>query len=173
MMKKIKAILICLLVISLLGFAGCKEEVADTKNQEIQEVNHVSEESDPKIEAGGKIDSQLETFEKNLKGAGMKVGEKAVKDASALGAMEGYGFNINDIPVEVYLFDKSSSEEWAAENLKSAAESQSVTIFGVEINGQSPTLECVLNDALVVIFPMESMMPHPDKDKIVEIFKQL
>ena len=172
-MKKINFILLCLLVFSMFSFAGCKEEEAETKNQEIQEEQNISEELDPQIETDGKIDNRLETFENSLKEAGMKLGEKAVKDATALGAMEGYGFNINDLPVEVYLFDKNSSEEWTVQNIESAEESQTVTIFGVEINGASPTLECGFNDDLIVVFPMESMMPHPDKEKIIEIFNQL
>jgi len=180
-MKRNMIILICLLLVSLCVFTGCNEEPADASGQEMQEMqdnqklqgNQNVEMPDPGMESGGTIDARLDAFEKNLKDNGMKLGERVFKDASALGAEEGYGLNINDIPVEVYLFDKSSSEEWTVQNLKSAEESQIVTIFGVEINGETPTLECTLNNGLIIIFPVESMMPHPDKDKIVEIFNQI
>jgi len=166
-------IIICLLVCTLCLFTGCNNKDAGEPSSEISENQTVNQVSDPGLETGGKIDNKMEAFETKLKDDGMKLGERVPKDASALGAKEGYGFNINDIPVEIYLFDKNSSEEWTAQNLKSAEESQTVTIFGVEVNGETPTLECALNDGLIVVFPLESMMPHPDKDKIIEIFKTL
>lgn len=186
-MKRNIGILICLLLVSLCVFTGCNEEAADVSGQETQGSQEIQENQDnqqlqedqdvelpdPGVESGGTIDAKLDAFEKNLKENGMKLGERVFKDASGLGAEEGYGLNINDIPVEVYLFDKSSSEEWTVQNLKSAEESQTVTIFGVEMNGETPTLECSFNNGLVIIFPVESMMPHPDKDKIVEIFNQI
>ncbi len=181
-MKRNILILTCLLLAFLCVFTGCNGKASDVsdlemqenqQSQSMQESQEVVEIPDPGMESDGKIDARLDSFEKNLKEAGMKLGERAFKDATALGAKEGYGLNINDIPVEVYLFDKNSGDAWTTENLKAAANSQTVTIFGVEINGKSPTLDCVLNGDLIVIFPMESMMPHPDKDKIVEIFNQL
>jgi len=171
-MKKIY-IIICLLVCALCLFTGCNNKDAEAPSSEISENQTANQVSDPGLETSGKIDNKMDAFETKLKDAGMKPGDRVPKDASALGAKEGYGLNINDIPVEIYLFDKSSSEEWSAQNLKSAEESQTVTIFGVEVNGETPTLECALNDGLVVVFPLESMMPHPDKDKIIEIFKTL
>lgn len=89
--------------------------------------------------------------------------------------MEGYGININNTPVEVYLFDKNGTDEKTVENLKTAEQSQYITIYGVEINGETPMADCTLNNDLVLIFPAESIMPNgsPDKEKIIDAFMQI
>jgi len=72
------------------------------------------------------------------------------------------------------LFDGDSSDKKAIENLKTAKESGFVTIFGVEINGETPKANCTINNNLVLIFPLEDMFgAHPDKEAIVQAFMEI
>lgn len=127
--------------------------------------------TDPGIETTGAIDNSISLFEVALKNSKLDLKDKTVKDAASLGAVEGYGFNINTRPLEVYLFDPSSGDPKTAENLRTADESGFITIFGVEINGEPIKPACILNGNLVLIFPMEEMIgEHPNKEAIVQAF---
>ncbi|WP_156900476.1 hypothetical protein [Anaerovorax odorimutans] len=159
--------------------AGCqKEQEADDTNTLSQ--NNISETDsidpaemigDSGIQNDGAMDRYLTSFESQLEAIGLKLEDKAVKDAVSIGALEGYGFNINGSPLEVYLFDPTSSDEKTKENLKTAEESGYITIFGVEINGKTPKANCTFHDSLVLIFPAEDYgMTHPDKEAIIQAF---
>lgn len=163
--------------------AGCQKETklneseAPTKSSTIETESDLppSDNSeiigDPGIKTDGAIDSYLTSFEANLEDGGLTLNDKAVKDAASIGALEGYGFNINGKPIEIYLFDSGSTDSKSIENLKSAKELGFITIFGVEINGETPKANCTINDNIVLIFPFEDMFGvHPDKEGIIQAF---
>lgn len=145
----------------------------ETKDDETENIEDYI--TNPGIETDGKIDDYLSQFEENLKADGFEVGTRAVKDAASIGAHEGYGININNMPVEVYLFDRNSTDEKSVENIKTAEQSQYITMFGIEINGETPKTNCVINNDLVLIFPAEDIIPnaYKDKDKIIDAFMQI
>jgi len=161
--------------------AACQEKVAPS-SESPENSSSASDSEDPsadseemigapEITTDEKIDASLASFEQNLAESGLTLENKTAKDASSLGALEGYGFQINGKPFEVYLFDQGSREEWSVENLRTAEQSGFITIYGVEINGESPKENCTLNENLVLIFPMEDMFgAHPDKETIVNAF---
>lgn len=174
--------IICFALIMTLLFAGCqKEQESDNTNTEQQ--NNISETvpTDPSeivgdsgIQNDGAIDSYLKSFEAQLEASGLKLEDKTVKDAVSIGALEGYGFNINGSPLEVYLFEPESSDEKTKDNLKTAEESGYITIFGVVINGKTPQVKCILSGNLVLIFPLEDMLgAHPDKEIILQAFMEI
>lgn len=126
---------------------------------------------DPGIAADGKMDAYLESFETLLADSGLTLEDKTVKDAASIGAAEGYGFQINYAPFELYLFDPDSGDEKTAENLKTAEESGYITIFGVELNGEVPKPECAFHQNMVLIFLGEDYgITHPNKDAITSAF---
>lgn len=149
------------------------EETDDIEDEETENIEDYI--TDPGIETDGKIDGYLSQFEENLKANGFEVGTRAVKDAASIGAHEGYGINVNNMPVEVYLFDRNSTDEKSVENIKTAEQSQYITMFGIEINGETPKTNCVINNDLVLIFPAEDIIPnaYKDKDKIIDAFMQI
>ncbi|GAB6106676.1 hypothetical protein [Fusibacter bizertensis] len=170
-MKKSIYLISFVLIMALL-FSGCQ------KDQESDDTNALPDPSemivDPGIDTDGKIDSSLISFENQLGESGLTLEDKAVKDAVSIGALEGYSFNINGKPVEIYLFDGNSSDEKAVENLKTAKESGYVTIFGVEVNGETPKVNCAIKDNLVILFILEDILGvYPDKEKIIEAFMKI
>lgn len=113
-------------------------------------------------------------FEEELKEVNLNLTNKVIKDAESIGALEGYGFNVNDVGIEIYYFDLSGKSEKTQKNLKTASEEGFITIFGVEINKKEITSKCSINDALVLIFPAESFgLSHPNKDAIVQAFMNI
>lgn len=161
---------------------GCqKEQASDNTNTMPQNIivetdsTDLSEMvSDSGIQNDGVIDSYLKSFEAQLEASGLKLEDKAVKDAVSIGALEGYGFNINGSPLEVYLFEPTNSDEKTKDNLKTAKESGYITISGVEINGKTPQVKCTMNGNLVLIFPLEDMLgAHPDKEAILQAFMEI
>ncbi|MGI6751988.1 MAG: hypothetical protein ACOX4U_05135 [Anaerovoracaceae bacterium] len=174
--------LICFTLVMTLLLAGCQKKqepdnidnLPQNNNSEMEEIDPSEMIIDPGITTDGKIDNSLESFSKALGEKGLKLEDKVIKDAASIGALEGFGFNVNGSPLEVYLFDPASSDEKTKENLKTAAESGFITIFGVEINGKTPISKCSVNGSLVLIFPMEDFgMPHPDKEAIVQAFMEV
>lgn len=180
-MKK-QLYVICFALIMTLLFAGCQKE-QESANTNTLPQNNISETDsmdpsemigDAGITTEGKMDSDLISFERILGESGLMLNDKTVKDAVSIGALEGYGFNINGSPLEVYLFDLTSSDEKTKENLKTAEESGYITIFGVEINGKTPKPNCTFHNSLVLIFPTEDYgIPHPDKEAIIQAFMEI
>ncbi len=98
----------------------------------------------------------LDYFKKN----GLNIGGKTVKAASMIGAKDGFGISINGSNVEIYEFDPNSKDELAVANLKAAKDGY-IEIVGIKFN-------VVLNGNIILVGYDE----HPDKDKIVELFKK-
>lgn len=181
-MSKHLCTVFCALSLAVVLFAGCQKAIEPAKTPLAPVSSSVSESevqpsvvsemiTDPGIETTGATDSFVSLFEAALKNSNLELKDKTVKDAASLGALEGYGFNVNARPLEVYLFDPSSSDPKAAENLKTANESGFITIFGVEINGKPIKPACVLNGNFVIIFPMEDIIgAHPNKETVVQAF---
>lgn len=169
------------LIMALL-ISGCQKDQESGDTNALPENNNIETTlpdpsemiGDPEITTDGKIDSSLISFEKQLGESGLTLEDKAVKDAVSIGALEGYSFNINGKPVEIYLFDGNSTDEKAVENLKTAKESGYVTIFGVEVNGETPKVNCAIKDNLVILFILEDILGvYPDKEKIIEAFMKI
>ncbi len=189
-MKKYFWSIAFVLVLAIL-FAGCqtetklKETIAPIENSGIEdsaiedetqlpsaEEDDIS--SDVGIQTDHVIDSYLTIFEEQLEARGYTLDDKVVKDAVSIGALVGYGFNIKGKPIEIYLFDRESSDPKTIENLTTAQDSGFVTIFGVEINGETPKENCMISGDLVLLFPMENMFgSHPEKEGIVQAFMSI
>lgn len=134
----------------------------------------VDDEVSEEMASSEALDAFAADFQAKLKAEGMNVGALVAKDGPALGAAAGYGLDVNGSAVEFYLFDPSSTEERSVKNLKTAQEG-TLTIFGVEINGETPVVKCALNGNVALFFPLEGMMnmPHPDKEKILAVFSMI
>lgn len=171
-----------LLIVLAFSFVGCGNDSSDEANSLSQEETTSGETPleasdyivDPGIETSGSIENSVSLFEEELAKSGLTLEGKAVKDATSIGAEEGYSFNINNMPIEVYLFNPESGDEKTSENLKTAEESGYITMFGIEINGETPKPDCTFNQNLVLIFPGEDIgLAHPDKDAIVQAFMNI
>lgn len=176
-MKKILfGIFILLILLTAVYFVVVRQNKEKEMPKETPKVeNNYSEEIiNPEIESKGKMDKQLEEFEKELKDINLDLTNKATKDAESIGAIEGYSFDVNGVGLEMYYFDLSSKNEKSQTNLKTAREEGFITIFGAEINGKELKPKCAINDALIIIFPTEDFgMAHPNKDAIVQAFMNI
>lgn len=178
-MKKQFCIATLFVVLTLVyGGCGAKENTDETaalpqtgSEETVDTADYII---DPGIESNGNMDAFLADFEEALEKAGLALEGKSSKEADTLGALEGYGFNINNMPIEVYLFDPENKDEKTVENLKTAGESGYITVFGTEINGETPKPKCTMNQNVVLIFPGEDIgLSHPDKDVIVQAFMSI
>ena len=152
-----------------------KESVNESSNESENEVESVEVDemvTTLEVQTSDKMDTYIESFESLLAERSLKLEDQTVKDAVSIGAIAGYGFNVNRMGLEVYLFDESSSDEKTTANIQTAKEEGYITIFGVEINGKVPTSKCTYNHGLVLIFPAEEYVgAHPNKEAIIEAFE--
>ena len=95
----------------------------------------------------------------SFKSNGFTVGEKTEKMAAIIGAKAGFGIQLNGKNVEIYEYDPDSKDELTVNNLETAKDGY------IDMSGF--TIKCILNRNLILAGYDE----HPDKDKIVETFK--
>ena len=173
-----KKTLIVLLLAATLALAGCGDEEKNQNTGGTTANNNpaatTAPQTDPQGNSGESLDAYLTAFEAELAKSSLTLSGKGSKDAASIGASEGCGFNIGNYPVEIYLFDPAGGDEKTTQNLNTAKQSGYITIFGVEINGATPTAGCTVSGNLVLIFPMESMFgAHPNKTEILQAFSSL
>lgn len=114
------------------------------------------------LAACGQVDTPkyaLADIIENFKTNGLTIGEKSDKIFQLIGAKDGYAIEINGEKVELYEFDPDSKAEITKTNLKTAKEGY-MDMVGSKAN-------VILNGNIALI----GYDDHPDKDKIVEIFK--
>lgn len=168
-------VILCLLAAVALTAGGCASKAPDpampvaepaVQVAAASETDEISEE----MASSEALDGFAAALEGKLKAEGLQVGGVTAKDGPTLGAVAGYGMDVNGGPVEFYLFDPGSTDQRTLDNLKSA-QAGTLTLFGVEINGKTPVVNCALNGNVALFFPLEGMnMPHPDKEKILSAF---
>ncbi len=161
-MKKIViGLFAALMVVTLVACGQTKETVStDTSQSSKQSVSTstpISTKSSTvsKTVSKNRLGDMVEFFKSN----GFTIGEKTEKMAAIIGAKAGFGIQLNGKNVEIYEYDAESKDELTVNILETARDGY------IDMSGF--TLKCVLNGNLILAGYDE----HPDKDKIVETFK--
>ncbi len=94
-----------------------------------------------------------------FKTKGITIGDKSDKIFALIGAKGGYSIQLNGEEVELYEYDPDSKAELTIASLKTAKDGY-IDMVGTKIN-------VTLNGNIV----LANYDNHPDKDKIVELFK--
>ena len=100
----------------------------------------------------------------NFKEQGLAVGERSPKFYDMMGAVAGFGIDIEGDEVELYLFDPETSSPDVLENLELARETGEFDSMGF------PMPAYVNNYVLMTGLEFGSIYQHPAKDEIIEIF---
>lgn len=155
MKKNIKLISILAIVILLaVALTGC---TADNVEQQIETNNSINKQEENNI--------GIEYFIKKLEEAGLKIDNKTKKYSQLIGADEGYGLEINGGYIEIYLFNVNSQDELTKSNIKSVKENGVCLVPSLD----NLKVRAIYNKGLVLAGYEE----HINRDKIVEIFKNL
>lgn len=148
--KTLLAIVISTFTLLLIGCSTSKESQAPVQSTQQSEGTQPAAD-----EAASNLDDLLEQF----KAAGLTVGEKEPKLSSMIGAKDGFGVNINGMPIEIYQFDISSTDETAVQNMKSAKDTGKINMLGIDFPVK-------MNRDLMLV----NYQGHPDEEKIVKVF---
>ncbi len=109
---------------------------------------------------------EISKFKEKLEENELKVeNEEDFVNASEIGAVEGKRYTINGLAIYVYKFDTKSSEELTVSNIKKAKEEGKVILPSFD----NYEFNVYYNKGLI----LANYEDHPDKDKIIEIFKNL
>lgn len=152
-MKKSLFVIIAIIIIALLCGIGYY-----ISKQQSEEVSMKGTENSNK-------EITIEDFKNALEKKGLKVTNITNKVGSLIGAIEGYGYNINNETIEIYKFDLNSNDNLTMDNIKSAKEKEIITM--PDFNNM--TFKCKYNKGLVLI----NYEKHSSKDKIIEVFNEL
>lgn len=112
-----------------------------------------------------KKDISIQDFKETLENNGMVITNTTNKMGALIGAVEGYGYTVNGVDIEIYKFDEKSNEDLTKSNIKSAKEKGIITM--PDFNNM--TFTAMYNKGLLLL----NYEQHPNKDKIVEIFNNL
>jgi hypothetical protein len=100
--------------------------------------------------------SVLEYFQEK----GFKIGEKSSKAFDMIGAVNGFGVEINGHEIELYQYDLDKASEETKKNLESVRENGMMSMDGF-------SFPAILNGDILLVKYDE----HPDGDKIAAAFK--
>ncbi|GLC29446.1 hypothetical protein [Clostridium omnivorum] len=153
-MKKILSTII--VAIMLISMVGCTSNTsADTKTTDTAKTGTSAEVKN----------FTFDTFVDALKKEGLKV-EKGDAMAGCIGEKEGYEYKINGTGIGVYIMDLKSKQPVAVNNIKMAKESEKMKL---DLQSSPMEVDAIINNNLVIM----DYGKHPDKDKIIKIFKDL
>lgn len=145
-------IIFCIVIVAALGFfVG----------------TNIIDKNESKETFGSSISNGLEIkdFKEKLIQNSITIQEETAKAGNLIGAVEGYGYQINDKAIEIYKFDNNSKDELTTQNIKAAKEDGKVKMPSFN----NIELDAIYNKGLVLV----SYKGHPLESRIVEIFKGL
>ena len=155
MKRSIKFIsVIAIIILLAITLTGCN---ANNVEQQIETNDFITKQEENNI--------SIDYFIKKLEEANLKVDNKTKKYYQLIGANEGYGLEINNEFIEIYLFNVNSQDELTKSNIKSIKENGICVIPSMD----NLKAKAIFNKGLVLI----NYENHINRDKIVEIFKNL
>lgn len=158
-MKKILSTII--VAIMLISMVGCTSNTsADTKKADTKTTDTAKTGDSAEVK-----DFTFDTFVNALTKAGFKV-EKGAKVAGCIGEKEGYAYKINGKEISVYTMDLKSKNPVTVNNIKMAKEKEKMNL---NLQQGPMEVDAIINNNLVIC----EYAAHPDKAKIIEIFKGL
>ncbi len=109
---------------------------------------------------------EIEDFKKKLEENEISIDEEVqITEASSIGAVDGAKFTIQGESIQVYRYDLNSSDELATLNIKNASENGRIILPQLD----DLELTVIYNKGLI----LANFENHPDKEKIIDIFKSL
>lgn len=153
-MKKIlSTIMVAIMIISMVG---CTSNTStDTKKTDTTKTADSSQVK--------KFD--YNTFVDALKKEGFKV-EKGNAVSGCIGEIDGFEYKINGTSIGVYRMDLNSKKPVTVNNIKLAKEKEKMKL---DLQQGPVEVDAIINNNLVIM----DYGKHPDKDKIIKIFKNL
>lgn len=148
--KFITVILTAFIAIALIGCGNSSSNVstnADSKETSNQETTKEVAKANP-----------LDNLKKAFADAGFKVGDNKELAFAMLGATNGYKFDLNSSPIEIYYFDSKNLKE-DQKKFYEQARNGNIDMGGINVPVKFK------NDLMIV-----RADEHPDKDKILEVF---
>jgi hypothetical protein len=159
-MKKIlSGIIISILIISMVG---CTNKTStDAKKTDATKATDTTKTGDSSEAKNFTFDAFVDALKKE----GFKV-EKGDGMAGCIGEKDGYAYKINGTDVAVYTMDLKSKQPVTVNNIKMAKESEKMKL---DLQSGPMEVDAIINNNLVIM----DYDKHPDKDKIVKVFKDL
>lgn len=159
-MKKILSTII--VSIMLISMVGCTSNTsADTKKADTKTTDTAAKTGDSSEAKSFTFD----TFVDALKKEGFKV-EKGDAVSGCIGEKDGYTYKINGTDIGVYTMDLKTKQPVPVNNIKMAKEKEKMKL---DLQSGPMEVDAIINNNLVIM----DYGKHPDKDKIVKIFKDL
>ena len=138
----------------VLMLTGCASNDAGSSNtSQIQEENYE--------EVNGEEEIRLETVVDYFKKQGLEVGEVTMKAFEMMGAVDGFGIDVEGEQIELYLFDPETANEETLANLEDARSVGKFSMSGFSFS-------VIMNGNILLTRYGE----HSEKDRILEVFKQ-
>lgn len=151
-------------MINLEGWEFLYEEVS--YRVELIDFEEGAEVPDADLTSGESPARVLEALVEYFKASGLEVGERSMKAYSMMGAVAGFGLEVEGAEVELYIFDSETAEAELVDNLKEARETN-VFLFAA-MNMEMPV---VMNgDIMLTGLEVGEIYQHPAKDLVVEVF---
>ena len=148
-----RKILIGLVAFLLLVACGEKETTTEVKEPQVKQ------EEPKKEEVKQEQSKSLSGIVNHFKDNGFIVGDVHTKAFEMLGAVDGFGIDVDGEQIEFYLFDRTSANEETLKNLEDAE------VLG-KINMSGFSIPAKINEDIILLRYDE----HPNKDKVIETF---
>ena len=164
-MKKIlSGIIISVLIISMVG---CTNKTStDTKKTDATKATDTTKTDTTKTGDSSQAKNfTFDTFTDALTKEGFKV-EKGAKMAGLIGEKDGLECKINGTGIGLYMMDLNSKNPKTVNNIKMAKEKEKMNL---DLQQGPMEVDAIINNNLVIM----DYSKHPDKDKIIKIFKDL
>lgn len=149
-------VLILMLVVALTG-CGNTESPRPIEPQENQ--MEQSKQQEQPVQTGTEK-SRLTNVVDHFRSQGLSVGKITPKAYEMLGAIDGFGIEVEGEQIELYLFDLATADEDTLKQLDSARTFGKMSMSGI-------TFPVIMNDGIT----LTRFDEHDEKDKIIEIFK--
>jgi len=156
--------LVCMLALTVVGCGDGENDQVTEGNQEAGETA-ASEPQEPTPETIPETSGNvLMKVVDHLRSQGLEVIDIHEKSAELIGAVEGLGFDVAGGPAEIYLFDPETAEADLVDNLDNARTTEKFMVNTREVSS-------VMNGNIMLTGYEIGMVVHPEKDKLVEAFK--
>ena len=167
-----KLLIICLISLVVLGCFGCSRPTAEEQGAPSKEAAEPKGKDDPleivkRLEKEGvprELAAVVDHFTKN----GLVVEDVHLKAYEMIGAAGGIGFTIAEGGVELYLFDPATADRELAKSLEEARKTG--MFWDAAIKREIPV---VMHENIMLLGLEIFNYTHPQKDRIMEVFKGL
>lgn len=147
-MKIGKVVLLFVLLSGLILITGCGATDKSVNKDEVKQETNIPKEKG------------LADVVQYFKSQGFKVGEVKTKAFDMLGAIDGFGIDVDGEQIELYIFDPNKANDETKKNLDDAEKIGKFSAFGMSIP--------VIKNGNIILMRYSE---HSNKEKIIQTFK--